>query len=80
MVSLEKWMTLTPLQKLAKNGEDWGKLIVANGFKNCPIWSHWWAHKMFFIEKDKIILFLCHGENQDPMVSNQANFLLIIQS
>ena len=33
MVSLEKWMILTPLQKLTKNGEDWGKLIVAKGFK-----------------------------------------------
>ena len=33
MVSLEKWMILTPLQKLTKNGEDWGKLIVAIGFK-----------------------------------------------
>ena len=33
MVSLEKWMILTPLQKLPKNGEDWGKLIVAKGFK-----------------------------------------------
>ena len=26
-------MLLTPLQKLPKNGEDWGKLIVAKGFK-----------------------------------------------
>ena len=29
-------MTLTPLQKLTKNGEDWGKLIVAKGFKKLP--------------------------------------------
>ena len=29
-------MILTPLQKLPKNGEDWGKLIVANGFKKLP--------------------------------------------
>ena len=36
MVSLEKWMILTPLQKLPKNGEDWGKLIVAKGFKKLP--------------------------------------------
>ena len=48
MVSLEKWMILTPLLKLPKNGEDWGKLIVAKGFKKVaqnpkyrPIWSHW---------------------------------------
>ena len=33
MVSLEKLMILTPLQKLPKNGGDWGKLIVAKGFK-----------------------------------------------
>jgi len=26
-------MVLTPLQKLTKNGEDWGKLIFAKGFK-----------------------------------------------
>ena len=36
MVSLEKWMIMTPLQKLPKNGEDWGKLIVAKGFKKLP--------------------------------------------
>ena len=35
-----------PLQKMPKNGEDWGKLIVAKGFKIAqspkyrPIWSH----------------------------------------
>ena len=36
MVSLEKLKILTPLQKLPKNGEDWGKLIVAKGFKKLP--------------------------------------------
>ena len=25
-----------PLHKLPKNGEDWGKLIVAKGYKGCP--------------------------------------------
>ena len=41
-------MILTPLQKLPKNVEDLGKLIVAKGLKklpkvkkNRPIWSHW---------------------------------------
>ena len=29
-------MILTPLQKMTKNGEDWGKLIVAKGFKMLP--------------------------------------------
>ena len=29
-------MILTPLQKLSKNEGDWGKLIVAKGFKICP--------------------------------------------
>ena len=29
-------MILTPLLKLPKNGEDWGKLIVAKGFKKLP--------------------------------------------
>ena len=34
MISLEKWMILTTLQKLPKNVGDLGKLIVAEGFKN----------------------------------------------
>ena len=29
-------MILTPLQKLPKNGDDWGKLIGAKGFKKLP--------------------------------------------
>ena len=29
-------MILTPLQKSTKNGEDWGKLIVAKAFKKLP--------------------------------------------
>ena len=29
-------MILTLLQKLTENGEDWGKLIVAKGFKKLP--------------------------------------------
>ena len=33
MISLEKWYILTPLQKLPKNVGDFGKLIVAKGFK-----------------------------------------------
>ena len=36
MISLEKWCILTPLQKLAKNKGDLGKLIVAKGFKKLP--------------------------------------------
>ena len=36
MISLEKWMILAPLQKLPKNVEDLGKLIVAKGFKKFP--------------------------------------------
>ena len=36
MISLEKWNVLTPLQKLPKNVEDLGKLIVAKGFKKLP--------------------------------------------
>ena len=33
MVSLEKGMILTPLQKLPTNGGYWGKLSAARGFK-----------------------------------------------
>ena len=36
MISLEKWMILTPLQNLPKNVGDLGKLIVAKGFKKLP--------------------------------------------
>ena len=36
MVSLEKWMILTPLQKLPKNAGDLGKLIVARRFEKLP--------------------------------------------
>ena len=36
MISQEKLKILTPLQKLPKNVEDWGKLIVAKGFENLP--------------------------------------------
>ena len=47
MISLEKGMMLTPLQKLPSNVGLLGKIIVATGFewlpkvqKNCQIWSH----------------------------------------
>ena len=33
MITQEKWMILTPLQKLPKNVEDSDKLIVAKGLK-----------------------------------------------
>ena len=36
MISLEKLKILTPLQKLPKNGGDWGKLIAVKGFKKLP--------------------------------------------
>ena len=36
MISLEKWMIFTPLHKLPKNGENWGKLIEAKAFKKLP--------------------------------------------
>ena len=36
MISLEKWLILTPLQKLPNNVGDLGKKIVANGFEWLP--------------------------------------------
>ena len=36
MISLEKWLILTSLQKLPKNVEDLGQLIAAKGFKKLP--------------------------------------------
>ena len=35
MISLQKWLILTPLQKLPKNVGDLGKLIVV-GFEKLP--------------------------------------------
>ena len=39
MISLEKWMILTPLQKLTKNVGDLGKIIVAKSLNGCPKWK-----------------------------------------
>ena len=36
MNSLEKWIFLTPLQKLPNNEGDLGKIIVATGFECLP--------------------------------------------
>ena len=36
MISLEKWMVLTPLQKLPKNVVDLVKISVATGFELLP--------------------------------------------
>ena len=36
MISLEKWLILSPLQKLHKNVGDKGKIIVAKGFQKLP--------------------------------------------
>ena len=36
MISQEKWMTLTHLQKLLKNVRDLDELIVSKGFKKLP--------------------------------------------
>ena len=36
MITLEKWMFLTPLQKLTKNVGDLGKIIVAKCFEWLP--------------------------------------------
>ena len=36
MISLEKWMILTPLQKLPNNVDNLGKIIDAAGFKCLP--------------------------------------------
>ena len=36
MIALEKWQILTPLQKLLKNVEDWGKKLMPKSLKSCP--------------------------------------------
>ena len=79
MVSLEKWMILTPLQKLTKNGEDWGKLIVAKGFKMLPkvqniAQSGHTAWRQ--LVKDQSILLLSHSPIFSPSLS-LSSFLLV---
>ena len=51
MILLEKLMILTTLQKLSKNVDNLGKIIIATGFEkvaqsaiNRPIWSHFLCH------------------------------------
>ena len=39
MISLEKWMILTPLQKLPNNMGNLGKIIVAASFELLPKWK-----------------------------------------
>ena len=48
MISLEKWIMLTPLQKLPKNERRFGQINCCQRLWkfawsaiNCPIWSHW---------------------------------------
>ena len=36
MISLEKWIILTPLLKMPNNVGDLSKIIVATGFKRLP--------------------------------------------
>ena len=36
MISLEKWMILTPIQKLPNNVSDWSNIIVATSFEWLP--------------------------------------------
>ena len=69
-------MILTPLLKLHKNGEDWGKLIVAKGVKklakiqNITQSGHTGAHRHLGNERDRKLTrptspslryqYLCH--------------------
>ena len=36
MISLEKWLILTPLQKLSKNVGDLGNWLLPKALKTCP--------------------------------------------
>ena len=57
-------MILTPSQKLTKNGEDWGKLIVAKGFKKLPKVQniaqsgHTGCHMSSLFEKNGVVDYL----------------------
>ena len=56
MNSLEKWMILTPLQKMPNNVGDLGKIIVATSFE--------WLPKVQKIDKSS------HTENQPNLTSS----------
>ena len=86
MVSLEKWLILTPLQKLHKNRVDWDKLIVVKGLKkvaqspiNRPIWSCWsllamviWPQQPPCIwAKKELFLFMLWRPNCDSSQCDQ---------
>ena len=60
-------MILIPLQKLPKNGGDWGKLIVAKGFKKSNkspnlvtlgLIQMLEEHKVYLVELDRMYISL----------------------
>ena len=67
MISLEKWLILTPLQKLLNNVGDLGKIIVATSFEWLPNvqkiaqsghTAHQWG-EMSFAPKWSILIGYC---------------------
>ena len=81
MISLEKW----------KFVGDLGKLIVAKGFKNLPIWSHWqqitngWNAMMTYLirhivqalsyQVSKLVCILTHSRNSN-LQTDKVNSML----
>ena len=74
MISLEKLMVFTHLQKLPKNVGDLGKLMVAQSAKNRPIWSHCSLHT-----NNNVFLFLVKSSLSRLETSGQSykHFMLI---
>ena len=63
MISLEKWMILTPLQKFASECRGFGQIncwqrlwTVAQSVINHPIWSHWFPQPFKPLKR----AFPCH--------------------
>ena len=75
MISLEKWMMLTPVQKLPNNVGNLGKIIVATGFE--------WLSKVQKIAQSghtgpvgpsAYILQVCNSISEEDFISNRFYF------
>ena len=72
-------MILTPSQKLHKNGEDLGKIIVANGFKRLPKVQNIAQSSHTECEPISHSLVTERKSNVNEMVSFNSDYSLFVQ-
>ena len=87
LISLEKLKILTPAQKLSKNVQDLGKLILAKGFEKFPkvqLITHsghtGWCKNIFRLQIDASESLSFGGKIQDKFQTNFTYFLRCLQS